>query len=309
MSNPFKNQSSPLPKNGHKTLKLGFLENSHRFLREAANKAQQAKEQPEEWVFATASLVQSVELALKAALFKIHPILIFENIDNPKRTVSIGVAANRLSNDRIGNIDFTSKDKKRLKRAIIVRNEITHSDFSVNIAMLEANFHEVFAFLAEFNRRTFSVNIDEIIDGEMLVDFLQNHKHHEEMLSRALIRIDDEDIDPSMIRSCAYCGENTLIEGEDAEATCYLCHNLEKLIECNHCGEIFIDNEIEDFSEAFDSDYTEGQLIIHNNYGYDYHTACECCVSEIKQKIHDEREHDYYMQMMESEYMDRHRGK
>ena len=292
-----------------RTLKLGFLENSHRFLREAATKAKQAKEQPEEWVFAMAALVQSVELALKAALFKIHPILIFENIDNPKRTVSIGIAANRLSNSRIGDIDFTPKDESRLKKAIKLRNEITHSDFSVNISMLEANFHEVFAFLAEFNRRTFSVHINEVLDGAMLVDFLQNRKHHQEMLSRAVARIEEEDVDSSLIRSCAYCGENTLIEGEDAIATCYLCHHFEELVECNGCGELFIDDEIEDFSQEFDSDYTEGQLIIHNNYGYDYYTACEHCVAEIKQKIHDEREHNYYMQMMENEYMDKYGGK
>lgn len=296
-------------KQEEKTLKLGFLENSHRFLREAASKAQQAKEQPEEWVFAMAALVQSVELALKAALFEIHPIFIFENIDNPKRTISIGVAATRLSNERIGNINFTSRDEQRLSRAIKLRNEITHSDFSVNITMLEANFHEVFAFLAEFNRRTFSVNIDDIIDGSMLADFLQNRKHHQEMLSRALTRIEDERIDYDRLRSCTYCGEDTLVEGDSAVATCYLCHHFEELVECNHCNELFVDDEIEDFSEAFDTDYTEGQLIIHNNYGYRYHTACEACVSEIKQKIYEEQEHDHYMQMMESEYMDRHRGK
>lgn len=291
-----------------KTFKLGFLENSHRFLREASTKAKHAKEQPEEWMFAMAALVQSVELALKAALFEIHPILIFENIDNPKKTVSIGAAAKRLADKRIGDFNFTTRDKRRLDKAIQIRNEITHSEFLVNIAMLESKFHEVFAFLAEFNRRSFSVDIDEIVDVEMLTDFLQNRKHHQEMLLRVLTRIEEEGVEPDKIRCCTNCGENTLIEGDQAVASCYLCRFFEELVECNNCGEYYLYDEIEDFSTEFETDYTEGQLIIHNSYGYNYHTACEECTSNIKQKIYEEREQNYYMQMMEDEYMNRHGG-
>ncbi len=290
-----------------RTRKLSFLDNSHRFLREAAEKARLASKEPDQWMFAVAALVQSVELALKAALAEIHPALIYENIDNPKRTVTIANATSRLASKHIGNHEFTDRDRKRLERAIHIRNDLTHSDFSVNLSQVEANFHEVFAFLAEFNRRSFSINIDEIVDPGHLVDFLENRKHHQEMLLRALTRIEDEKIEPHLIRSCNYCTEETLIEAF-SEFRCYLCHHYEDALECQRCGVNFSFDEMVDFSDAFDIDVTEGRAEVMNNYGFDYHVACPECVSEIKQEIYEIAQNDYYDQMMEDEYQDRRRG-
>lgn len=212
-----------------KTLQLGLLENSHRFLREAAKKARLAEHQSDQWMFAASALVQSVELALKAALADIHPILIYENIDNPKRSVTIAIAISRLTNKSIGKIEFTSKDDKRLNRAIAIRNEITHSDFSLNLSQVEANFHEVFAFLAEFNRRHLETNIDEIIDPADLVAFLSNRKHHQEMLLRARTRLEDESIVAHNLRNCSYCTEDTFVQEIDG-FRCYLCHQPTKTL-------------------------------------------------------------------------------
>ena len=291
-----------------KTLQLGFLENSHRFLREAAKKARLAENEPDEWMFAASALVQSVELALKAALADIHPVLIYENIDIPKRSVTIGTAIGRLTNKRIGRIEFTTKDNKRLNRAIAIRNEITHSDFSLNLSQVEANFHEVFAFLAEFNRRHLETNIDEIIDTADLVAFLDNRKHHQEMLLRARTRLEDEGVEAHALRNCTYCTEDTFVEEIDG-FRCYLCHHLEPSVECQNCGESFLYEELEDFSDAFQADYSEGRYDVLNNYGYDFHRACPECTAEIKQRIYELEQQYYYEQMMEDEYQDRARGK
>ncbi|WP_028955018.1 hypothetical protein [Sulfitobacter sp. 20_GPM-1509m] len=290
-----------------KTLQLGLLENSHRFLCEAAKKARLAEDQPDEWMFAASALVQSVELALKAALADIHPVLIYENIDNPKRSVTIGIAISRLTNKSIGKIEFTIKDKKRLDRAIAIRNEITHSDFSLNFSQVEANFHEVFAFLAEFNRRHLETNIDEIIDAADLVAFLDNRKHHQEMLLRARTRLEDEGIEAHSLRSCSYCTEDTFVEEIDG-FRCYLCHHLEPSVQCQNCGESFLEEELEDFSDAFQADYSEGRHDVFYNYGYDFHKACPECVAEIKQHIYELEQQNYFDQMMEDEYQDRVRG-
>lgn len=290
-----------------KTLQLGLLENSHRFLREAARKARLAEEQSDEWMFAASALVQSVELALKAALADIHPVLTYENIDNPKRSVTIPIAISRLTNKRIGKIEFTAKDNKRLNRAIAIRNEITHSDFSLNLSQVEANFHEVFAFLAEFNRRHLETNIDEIIDPVDLVAFLDNRKHHQEMLLRARNRLEDEGIEAHNLRSCSYCTEDTFVQEIDG-FRCYLCHHLEPSVQCQNCGESFLEEELEDFSDAFQADYSEGRYDVFNSYGYDFHKACPECAAEIKQRIYELEQQFYYDQMMEDEYQDRARG-
>jgi hypothetical protein len=290
------------------TLQLGFVENSHRFLREAAKKARLAEKEPDEWMFAAAALVQSVELALKAALADIHPVLIYENIDSPKRSVNIGIAISRLTNKKIGKIEFTTKDNKRLNRAIAIRNEITHSDFSLNLSQIEANFHEVFAFLAEFNRRHLGTNIDDIIDPVDLVEFLNNRKHHQEMLLRARTRIEDEGIKAHRLRSCSYCTEDTFVEEGDS-FRCYLCHHVEASVQCENCREMFLEEELEDLSDAFETDYSEGRYEVLNNYGYNFHKACPECSAQIKQNIYELEQQYYYEQMMEDEYQDRMRGK
>ncbi|UES56044.1 hypothetical protein GFK91_10750 [Roseibium aggregatum] len=293
-----------MSKNEHR-LELGFLENSHRFLKEAAAKAKLARTEEDQWMFAVSALIQSVELALKAALAEIHPVLIYENIDDPKRTVSIRTATNRLTNKKIGKLEFTERDQRRLQRAISIRNELTHSDFSINLAQVKANFHEVFAFLAEFNRKSFSINMDEIVDPAYLVEFLDDRKHHQEMLSRALTRIKDEGVASHLIRSCNFCAEETFVE-DDGSFKCYLCHHHEDLVQCQNCGENFFKEELEDFSDAFQSDYSEGLYELINNYGYNYHTACSACVSEIKQNIYDLESQYFYEQMLEEEYQNKH---
>jgi hypothetical protein len=294
----------PALENKQHTRKLGFLDNSHRFLREAADKGRLAGDNPDQWMFAVAALVQSVELALKAALAEIHPVLIYESIDNPKRTVTIAAATSRLKSPEMGKMIFSEKDEIRLKRAIKIRNDLTHSDFSVNLAQIEANFHEVFAFLAEFNRRSFNINIENIVEPAQLVAFLENRKHHREMLERALTRINDEEIEPHLLRSCSYCTEDTCVEDID-EFRCYLCHHSEEIFQCQRCVENFSYDELEDFSDSFDIDFSEGRAEIWGNYGFEDHRACKVCAAEIRQEIHEAKQAYYYDQMMEDEYMNR----
>ena len=286
-----------------RTIELNLLENSHRFLREAVTRAQQASEEPDAWLFAVSALVQSVELALKAALAKIHPVLIYENIDKPARSVSIRQATQRLQSAKIGNLDFSDRDLTRLLRASKIRNELTHSAFSISAAQIEANFHEVFAFLAEFNRRLFSINMDDLIDSAYLVEFLANRKHHEEMLARAKNRINDEGIDASAISNCSQCTELTFVKQEDCYR-CYLCHAEEPTLECQRCGNHFLEDEFEDFFDAFDGSMDEGRYVVYNDYGYSFHTACSQCASEIRLDIEDQASQLHYEQMMEEYYMD-----
>ncbi len=287
--------------NENYTHKLGFLENSHRFLAEAANKAILAQEDSDQWLFAVSALVQSVELALKAALAQIHPILIFENIDNPKRSVTIGTATNRLLNKKIGKYILSKKDLARLKKAIEIRNQITHSDFSINIRQIESNFHEIFAFLAEFNRKTFAIGMDEVVNPSYLVEFLKNHKHHQEMLIRAIKHIEDDQIEPHLIRACPMCDEDTFIEYEE-NFKCCLCHHEEVVVVCPRCNETLTEPDLEDFSEEFQADFSEGYYDVRHSYGYDYHKACYDCTLEIKEHIHQMELENEYQEMMEADW-------
>ena len=98
----------------HTEIKLSLLENSHAFMREAVTYAVSAKDDARKWQFAVLNLVQSLELSLKALLFNIHPILIFENVDNPNNTVGPTQALDRLRNSNIGGITMIGRCRSSL---------------------------------------------------------------------------------------------------------------------------------------------------------------------------------------------------
>ena len=124
------------------------------------------------------------------------------------------------------------------------------------------------------------------------------------MLLRARTRLEDEGIEAHMLRSCSYCTEDTFVEEIDG-FRCYLCHHLEPSVQCQNCEESFLDEELEDFSDAFQADYSEGRYGVFNSYGYDFHKACPECAAEIKQRIYELEQQYYFEQMMEDEYQDR----
>jgi len=57
-----------------------------------------------------------------------------------------------------------------------------------------------------------------------------------------------------------------------------------------------------DFSNEIETDYCEGQTVIHNNYGYDYYQACFECIDEIRKDIAQQRADDEYHWEMENYY-------
>src|SRR3954465_8786953 len=97
------------------SIQLSLLENSHAFLREAVSKALVATSDIRHWQFAILNLVQSLELSLKAALKAIHPVLVYEEVDNPKNTVTLMRALRRLEDPMIGCLTFSEKDKLKIE--------------------------------------------------------------------------------------------------------------------------------------------------------------------------------------------------
>ena len=88
-------------------IELSLIENSHNFLNESLAQAIIAEEKTEYWKYAILHLVQAIELSLKERLRIEHPSLIYKNIDNPKDTVSLKFAAEKmLMIDRVRSIDL-----------------------------------------------------------------------------------------------------------------------------------------------------------------------------------------------------------
>ena len=72
-----------------KTIELSLRENAYDFINESLRNAVRAEAEPLVWKFAISNVVQAIELMLKARLQAEHPLLIFQNVDQPKHTVSL----------------------------------------------------------------------------------------------------------------------------------------------------------------------------------------------------------------------------
>jgi len=283
-------------------IKLNLLENSHGYINEAVAYAISAKNDARKWQFAVLNLVQGLELSLKALLFKIHPILIFDNIDkvnkidsSPKTVVPLQ-ALDRLINPSIGNIPFSKEDRLKIRKAIYLRNQMTHSEFILKPEYATAKFFEVFAFIIHFQSSYLGNEIETIISKEALNKILDIKKGIEELVEKAKQRIKEENIESEFIILCPNCENDTFVIKNDIN-TCYTCRCKEQLVECKKCGKFYFEWELVNFFNEIDTDYCEGKTIIHNDFGYDYYQACSECIDEIIEDIEQQRVDDYNWEM------------
>lgn len=278
-------------------IKLSLLDNSHAFLDEAVTYALTAQGDVRKWQFAVINLVQSLELSLKSLLWNIHPILIYENIDSTKHTVGPLQAFDRLNHPLISAAKFSSKERTRIKNAINLRNQMTHSEFTMKPEFATVKFFEVFGFLIDFQARHFECEIYEIITDERFKALLSIKHGIKELAARAMQRICDEEIHEDFILQCPNCYNDTFVIQDDIN-TCYTCRQTDEICECSKCRKFVFIWQMHDFSNELDIGYSEGMEDVVNNYGYDYREACDECICEIKEDIEQQRiTNDYYWAM------------
>ncbi len=282
-------------------LTLNLLENSHAFLREAVEKALTGSRNIQHWQFAILNLVQSIELSLKAVLKGIHPMLIYDNIDNPKNTVGPMLALQRLENPKLGGLTFSQKDKKRIKRAVEIRNRMTHEDVQLTAEYAAAQFFYLFAFLSDFQHRHLKTKVSDIVPPHSFESFVQIRNLLKQLVLRAEARIAEEHITPEFVWACPNCGEDTFVIHDGADV-CYACSHSEAVVECPHCSRLVFEEDLESFFDCLDTDYTEGQTIVHNSFGYKDFSACEECIPKIKEDIENQRSDDEFHRLEEEYY-------
>lgn len=281
-----------------RTYKLSLIDNSYSFLREAVKQAIAARDDVSQWPFSILNLVQAVELSLKELLRRQHPVLIYENIDDPSNTVSIKKALSRIDNKYILDITIPENEKNKIKKAIDLRNEITHFEFELTDEYAMAKFSEIFSFLVYFHGRYLKVEIEDILEEKLFDAVINIEKCFSELRKKAIQRIRDENISSELIWSCPNCGEDTFVI-EDDRNVCFLCRKIKEVVECPYCEKFWFDEEMHDFSNLIDSSYEEGMIHIHDNYGYSEYYACPECIGRITDDIESQRAQDYYHRMEE----------
>ena len=129
---------------------LSLIENAYNFLNQSLRHYRRTSKTLPEWPFALVHISQSLELMLKQLLKQIHPILIYEDIDHPKRTVSLEQALNRL--EAIG-VAFEDKERVNIRKAADYRNRIVHYEIELNKFEWKNVYAQLFEFVHFFHHK------------------------------------------------------------------------------------------------------------------------------------------------------------
>lgn len=253
-------------------------------MREAVANALEAQSDTSRWPFAIIHLTQSLELGLKARLAKVHPVLIFEDVDKRRNTVSITKALERLQTSEIGELILSDTEKSKISKLIELRNKITHADFELTHVYAEAKFFEVFAFVIRFFAQHLDTEIEGVIDQNSLEKLVVIQKAADELASQARSRIEHERRDPTLIWECRNCGENTFVF-EDGVDTCYTCRWTSPVFECPECWSFSFKDETEDISSEWEFDNESSHYFVHDNFGYSNAEVCRSCAEKIREDI------------------------
>lgn len=139
-----------------------LLENAYVFINEAIRNSRRAKRVENYWSFSILHLIQGLELLMKHVLQQEHPILVFEDIDNPKNTVSLALCLKRLKS--IANVKIDENEERVIKRAASQRNKIVHHEYEINPDYYRSVFVELFEFVHYFHAKHLDAELHERID-------------------------------------------------------------------------------------------------------------------------------------------------
>jgi len=156
---------------------ISILENSYSFINESIRYYRRTKKDKSKWPFTIFLLIQGLELLMKYILKIEHPILIYENVDKPKNTVSISQALERLIS--ISNIKIDDKEKRLINKAINYRNQVLHYELTYNHHELKSNFVQLFEFVHYFHQKHLNKDLHECIEKSLWsseADLMNNFK-------------------------------------------------------------------------------------------------------------------------------------
>ena len=142
-----------------------LLENACVFVNEAIRNSRRAKADSRYWTFAILHLIQGLELLMKHVLQREHPVLIFENIDNPKNTVSLSLCLERLKS--IARVEIDEKEQRAITRASAQRNKIVHHEYDLNPDYYRSIFVDLFEFLHYFYAKHLNGELHDRIDAKL----------------------------------------------------------------------------------------------------------------------------------------------
>ena len=251
-----------------------MLENAHSFLDEALSNAIKGEADTIRWKYAILNLVQAIELSLKEKLRQEHPILIFQNIDSPTLTVNLRTALNRLTN--ISRLKLSKSDVATINKAARLRNQIVHSEFSIDAKRSKLVFAKLLGFLSHFHLTYLDTALDQVVDRIHWQEALSVFEYAEELFNRTLELFKEQGIDPELALTCPNCEWEAFVT-QDNINSCYVCGLQEEIGKCAECERELFQREWHELQTGDD---------IYDNY----------CLECYENRIRDED--NYYHEMM-----------
>lgn len=113
------------------------------------------------WKLAFVTLVQGFELLLKEILYRVHPNLIYENIDSEniveRNTITFQKAIIRISN--FANFYIEDEDKQFLLNCSKLRNEFIHNKVNIKSEVIKSKYSKLYCLYKKVHDETLEEKI------------------------------------------------------------------------------------------------------------------------------------------------------
>jgi hypothetical protein len=213
--------------------------------------------------FAIVHAVTATELYLKARLAKIHPQLVYAQIDKPThdKSVELRNVAQRLRNFGVAVSD---EDRNLIDTFAEWRNEIAHHMPSFDIGTAKIQLPTLLDYLARFLREELQTPLQTFLPRDLFPLALSILKEWERVVSSARGEAKDHaNVVPDRCPRC-HATEVVCILG-NSRGHCFLCGAIVRLLtECSICG-----NEI-----------SPAQLVSNT---YDDSDVCSSCLDRARE--------------------------
>lgn len=219
-------------------IEMNLLDNSVDYARKALRDAVDASTDPRSWKYAINNLGQAVELAVKERLRREHRILVFQNIDKPKMSVSFKTAISRLAN--ACEVTLHPSEAGLLTKVVHSRNQFMHQECSIDEANAKVIFAKSMGILRDFYIKQLEVDFVRKIDPGLWLTFVDASGYREELLARVAERVQREGIPNNDLYACEHCTEvtlyyNEILHCESECGTCLMCGHPACMYHCEKC--------------------------------------------------------------------------
>jgi hypothetical protein len=190
--------------------------------------------------FAIVHAVTAAELVLKERLVRIHPNLIFKNIDGQNVATELTVPLRHLPR-RLVNLGVTieRQEDELIHQCANWRNKIVHHlpDFDPKEA--KAQFSKMLDFIASFMRQELNTPIESVLPTRWYKEAKAILKDWEHAVASAQARATQTG--NVMAEACPQCGSDGVLTVGQSTVYCHLCgSDTYEYGECDRCRRLSI---------------------------------------------------------------------